>query len=634
MEPLPSAAESPRGESTLDTTLERSSPKTAGSGEPRTIREFLAASVRKFDSKPAVRGRVGGEYRTLSYVELGQSAETFAAGLVRLGLRPGEKVALVAPNGIEWVVGWLGVAMAGGVNVPIYGELGVHEIANIVRQADSRWAIVGAQYARKIDPRQLERVIVAGTGGEDDEATGVALARFGAKGISFAAIGSELTPEDRPRVAVDSLPSDLASIVYTSGTTGDPKGVMLSHRNLTSNAMGAAKVVSVNSRDRLLLVLPLHHPFPFTAGMLAPLHLGAEIVLESDLRRIRERMGEVRPTLFFGVPALYGTMYRAILGKLESDGKLETFRKGERIVGAIKRRTGVNVGRLVFRELHERLGGRIRFFASGGAAIPPDLIRKFALLGIPIIQGWGLTEASPVVAGQALSMRKFLFTDFYERVAGTVGYALPGLDVACIDVPDKNTYVQIHGEGELLIRGPNVMQGYYKNEAATREVMLGEWLRTGDIGRVTKDGLIYLTGRAKSVIVLDSGEKVYPDELEERFEEGGVVHDVCVFGHRVGRLLGERKMQVSAVVYPDPAVVRSRSREVGERLTSGLIQGWVQEEVDRAQSGIAPFKRIGEVILTDQPLPRTDLHKVKRGQVRDHYPFDLEKLLAPAEELG
>jgi long-chain acyl-CoA synthetase len=177
------------------------------------------------------------------------------------------------------------------------------------------------------------------------------------------------------------------------------------------------------------------------------------------------------------------------------------------------------------------------------------------------------------------------------------------------------------------------MQGYFKNEAATREIMLGEWLRTGDIGRVTKEGLIYLTGRAKSVIVLDSGEKVYPDELEERFEEGGVVHDVCVIGRRTGRLLGERKVQVCAVVYPDPTVVRSRSRELGERLTPDLVQSWVQEEVERAQSGIAPFKRIGEVILTDQPLPRTDLHKVKRGSVKEHYSFDVDRLLTPADTL-
>lgn len=606
---------------------------TPGSGDPRTIREFLAESVRRFGSKAAVRSRVGGEYRALTYSEVSHMAESFAAGLARLGLRPGEKVAIVAPNGIEWVVGWLGVALAGGINVPIYGELGVHEIANIVRQSDSHWAIVGSQFARKVDPRSLERVIVAGPGGDEDEAAGAALARLGAKGTAFAAVLADITPEDRQRLAADALPSDLASIVYTSGTTGDPKGVMLSNLNLTANAIAASKVVSVGSSDRLLIVLPLHHSFPFTAGLLAPLHIGAEVVFDSDLRRIRERMAEVKPTIFFGVPALYATMYRTVLSKLESDGKLETFRKGERIVGTIKRRTGINVGRLVFRELHERLGGRIRFFASGGAALPPDLSRKFGMLGIPVIQGWGLTEASPVVAGQSLSMRRFLFTDFYERVAGTVGFALPGLDIACIDVPDKNTYVQIHGEGELLIRGQSVMQGYYKNESASRDTMLGEWLRTGDIGRVTKEGLIYLTGRAKSVIVLDSGEKVYPDEVEERFEEGGVVHDVCVIGHRTGHLLGERKTQVAAVVYPDPAVVRSRSREVGERLTPEMIQAWVQEEVERAQAGIAPFKRIGEVILTDQPLPRTDLHKVKRGQIREHYSFDLDRLLAPPAEV-
>lgn len=602
----------------------------AGHGELRTLRDFLSETVRKHGRLPAVRARIGGAYKGLTYAELGQAVDSFAAGLIRLGVHPGDKVALAAENGLEWAIGWLGVALAGGVNVPIYGELSAHEIANVVRQSDSRYAIVGAQYVHKFDARPLERLIVAGhldRSGEDP------LGRLGARGVGFGEVGAGITNVDlRELAAVDLRPGDLASIIYTSGTTGDPKGVMLSHRNLVSNAMAVPRVVNVTTSDRLLQVLPLHHPFPFTAGLLAPLHVGLEIVFETDLRRIRERMSEVRPTIFFGVPALYGAMYRAILARLESEGKMETFRKGERISAAIKRRTGVNVGRLVFRELHQKLGGRIRFLAVGGAAMPPELTRKFALLGLPVLQGWGLSEASPVVAAQSLSAARFLFTDFYERMAGTVGRPLPGVEVALVDVPDKHIYVQVHGEGEFLVRGPNVMHGYYKNEAATREAMLDDWLRTGDVGRIDRHGYVYLTGRAKSVIVLDSGEKVYPDELEERFEASPLARDICVVGRRSGRLLGERKMQVCAVVHPDPTTLRDHARDVGERLTPELVRRWVQQEVDRVQADLAPYKRIAEVILTDTPLPRTDLRKVRRGNIREHYSFDLDKLLSGDEE--
>ncbi len=608
-------------------------PMGIGSGEPRNLREFLAATVRKHGRLPALRARVGSAYKSLTYDELGQAAESFGAGLIGLGLRPGDRVALVAANSIEWVVGWLGVALAGGVNVPIYGELSAHEINNIARQSDSRYAIVGAEYVSKVDSRPLERVIVAGRADRNGETVATIASRLGSKGVTFAEVAAAATHEDRRQfAAVDLRPGDLASIIYTSGTTGDPKGVMLSHRNLTSNAIATPRVVSVTSADRLLLVLPLHHSFPFTAGLLAPLHVGIEIVFETDLRRIRERMAEIRPTIFFGVPALYGTMHRSILAKLESEGKLEVFRKGERISAEIKRRTGVNVGKLIFRELHEKLGGRINFFAVGGAAMPPDLIRKFALLGIPVLQGWGLSEASPVVAGQSLSRRRFLFTNFYERMAGSVGRPLPGVELALIDVPDKHIYVQIHGEGEFLLRGPNVMHGYYKNEASTREAMLDDWLRTGDVGRIDRNGYIYLTGRAKSVIVLDSGEKVYPDELEERFEESALARDICIIGRRSGRLLGERKVQVCAVVHPDPIALRERARDSGERLTADLVRRWVQQEVERIQANVAPYKRVAEVILTDTALPRTDLRKVRRGSIKEHYSFDLDKLLSADED--
>jgi long-chain acyl-CoA synthetase len=601
--------------------------ETAPSG-PRTIRELLAETRGRHGPRPALRDRVAGEWRFLSHAELADAAADFGAGLLRLGLQPGDKIAVVAANGIEWCVAWLGAALVGGVSVPVSGELAANEINSIAKQSESRFAVVGAAFAAKLDARPREKVIVVEHGAKHGEDPAAIVARFGAKGLPFSAVSTGIGDDERASFAASSPhPSDLVAIIYTSGTTGDPKGVMLSQRNVVSNAIASMRVVGAGPSDRVLLVLPMHHALPFTAGLLTPLVAGAEVVFESDLRRIRDRMAEVQPTVFLGVPALYAQLYRAVANRMEAEGRLDTFRKAERISLDIKRRTGVNVGGLLFRQLHEKFGGKMRLMVGGGAAMPADLMRKYYTLGLAIMQGWGLTEASPSVAGQVLRPARFLFTDYFERTAGTVGPALPDVDVAAIDVPEKNIYVQLSGEGEVLVRGPNVMHGYFKNEAATREVMLGDWLRTGDLGRIDRDGNIFLTGRAKSVIVLDSGEKVYPDEIEERFESQPLTRDVCILGRRPNRLLGDRKTQVVAVVYPDSLVLRERARESRERLTPDLVRRWVQQEVDVVQTNLAPFKRISEIILTDAPLPRTDLKKVRRGQIKDHYSFDLDKLL-------
>jgi long-chain acyl-CoA synthetase len=318
---------------------------------------------------------------------------------------------------------------------------------------------------------------------------------------------------------------------------------------------------------------------------------------------------------------------------METEGRIETFRKAERVSRDVKRRTGVNIGGLLFRQLHQNFGGKLRLMVGGGASMPAELMHRYYALGLPLMQGWGLTEASPSVAGQVLRAPRFLFTNYFERTAGSVGPCLPNLQVATIDVPDKNIYVQLNGEGEILTRGPSVMRGYYKNESATRDAMIGDWLRTGDLGRIDRDGNIYLTGRVKSVIVLDSGEKVYPDELEERFEGQELSRDVCIIGHRSNRILGDRKTQVVAIIHPDPAELRERARESRERLTPDLVRRWVQQEVDTVQMNLAPFKRIGEVVLSDTPLPRTDLKKIRRGQIKDHQTFDLDKLLESDENI-
>jgi long-chain acyl-CoA synthetase len=401
---------------------------------------------------------------------------------------------------------------------------------------------------------------------------------------------------------------------------------MLTHRNFMANLAQVRRAIPFGERDRLVIVLPLHHAFPFTVTMAVAPAVGGEVTFENDLRRIRDRMAEVKPTLFLGVPALFEVMYRNILSGIEAQGKKETFEKALRLVEGIKHRTGVNLGRIAFRELHKKLGGSLRFMVSGGAALNPQTARDFANLGVCIIQGWGLSEAAPVLSAQRWQPRKFYTTNYYEERFGSIGQALPGVELALIDVPEKELYVHLHGEGEIIARGANITPGYWRSEEATAEIKLGEWLRTGDIGRIDDEGNVWITGRSKFVIVLESGEKIYPDEVEEKLELSPVVQDIVVLGRKL-----RGKTTVIAVVYPDRDAVLERLD--GAPVTEDAVRAIVEQGIREQESDVASFKRVTDVILTDEPLPRTPIRKVMRGHIRETYDFDASRWARSWEEL-
>ena len=394
---------------------------------------------------------------------------------------------------------------------------------------------------------------------------------------------------------------------------------MLTHKNLMSNVESLRRTVHLDEKDRFMLVLPMHHAFPFIVFMVT-CAIGAELTFENDLLRVRDRMAETKPTIFLGVPALYDQMYRAIVRRAESEGRLATFERGLRYVEIVKRRTGVNLGRLVFRPVHQQLGGRLRFALCGGAALDPEVGRNFLRLGLPLIQGWGLTETSPVVAAQRWNPNKFRYTNYYEDQLGSVGRPVDGVEVKLIDVPEKEIYVHLHGEGELVVRGPNVFAGYWQGPEETKAAKVGEWIRTGDLGRIDAEGNVWITGRSKYVIVLESGEKVVPDELEERFSRSDLLEDVCVVPRH-----NRNRTQVGVVIYPSLESVRARLQEHGEEMTEASVRKAVQDELDAFARELAPYKRVSELILTDAPLPKTALQKIARGQVGDSYSFDLKR---------
>jgi long-chain acyl-CoA synthetase len=590
-----------------------------GDGYPMTFPELLEQSRRKWGSKAAFQQKVRRDWVRFSHADVHARSYELAAGLSALGVCQGDRVALVMENGVDWVCAYYAIALNGAVAVPVYYDLKPGEIAGMLTHAEPSVAIVSAKVLPKIEPLapRLRAIVVAGDVASKSAVPHGLLRKSHPELLSLEELAGRATAESRAAVTtVKVFPDDLASIVFTSGTSGGSKGVMLTHRNFLANTRSCLQSMAFGERDRIVMVLPLHHAFPFIVTVALCPAAGGEVTFENDLRRIRDRMAEVKPTIFLGVPALFELMYRNVMARIEAEGRLETFEKGLRIVEATKQRTGVNIGRIVFRELHKRLGGSLRFMVSGGAALNPEVARNFALLGVPVLQGWGLTESSPVLAVQRWNPRRFYMSNYYEERVGTVGQALKGVEVALIDVPEKELYVHLHGEGELIARGENITPGYWRSEDATGEAKLNEWLRTGDIGRIDEEGNVWITGRSKFVIVLDSGEKVHPDELEEKLARSPVIEDIVVTGKKL-----RGKTQVAAVVYPNRDAVLE---QLGDAATPDAVRGLVKEEIDRNEADVAAHKRTTDLVLTDTPLPKTALRKVMRGQLAESHTFELD----------
>ncbi len=591
-------------------------------GEPTTFSELLEFCRKAWGDKIAFQEKHRREWRRHSHNDMYRRSYELASGFAALGIEPGDRVAMIVENGYDWICAYYGIVLAGGVGVPIYYDLKASEIAEMVRHADPKLAVVSGKALPKIESAisGLKTLIVVGEDKRARDAAPSGLSRTEQPvTMTLDDVIARGTAESRARVIAHVVrPDDLASIVFTSGTSGGQKGVMLTHRNFMANLAQIRRSIPFGERDRLVIVLPLHHAFPFTVTVAVAPAVGGEVTFENDLRRIRDRMAEVKPTLFLGVPALFEVMYRNILVSIEAQGKLENFQKGLRIVEATKQRTGINIGRIVFRELHKRLGGSLRFMVSGGAALNPQVTRDFAALGVCIIQGWGLSEAAPVLSAMRWNPRKFYMSNYYEERVGSIGQAIEGVEVGLIDVPEKELYVHLHGEGELVAKGDNVTPGYWRSVEESEEIKVGEWLRTGDIGRIDDDGTIWITGRSKFVIVLDSGEKVHPDEVEEKLELSPVVQDIVVQGRKL-----RGKTQIVAVVYPNRDGILA---ELGDTpLTADAVREIVADGIREQERDVASFKRILEFMLTDEPLPRTPIRKIMRGHIRDSYGFDLER---------
>ena len=546
-----------------------------------TIVTLIEDSCRKFCDRTAFLQKRGGGWRETSYGTLRATSGRVAAGLAVSGFQPGEHAALLAASSPQWVMAYLGILKAGGVVVPIDKELKEIEVRHILAHSEARALFVDDDHLDMVlgmanGMPQLRLIVM--TDGPHDGSKG----RAGASRCTMLPL-SELL-EDGVFSPFSHQPHDTALILYTSGTTGRSKGAMLSHANIVSNIRGAAVHFGVDQSVHTLSFLPINHVFEQVCGILLPLSLGGKVSFCESLKKLGENLAEVKPTFLVGVPAVY----RMILG---------------RIMKSIEEKT---VSRLLYTFPFTRplIVSRVRsklgtgtVFISGGAPLDPAIAFGFAKFGVMLLQGYGITETSPVIA-----------TESPDGVrSGTVGRVLAGIEVR-IDAPGSDM------AGEILVRGPNVMQGYFKDPHATAEAIVDGWYRTGDLGRLDGDGFLSICGRVKSMIVTPNGKNVYPEEVENEILKSQYVAEVVVYAHRSDAVAEE----IRAVVCPNREALAEYAAHQGKASLSGAeVESLLRGEVTRACEKLAAYKRVRKVTIRDEELPKTTTRKIKRFEVEE-----------------
>ncbi len=525
-----------------------------------------------------------GTWKSVTYAEYRSRVKSLASYLAEIGVEKGDRVAIVAENRPEWCIAYFSISLAGGVAIPIDVQLGIDEIGNLLSDSEAK-----AVFCSEKTAEQVRRAAhMAGGGGTPGPwIIDVDAPDFGEKTAFPAA-------ERYPEISED----DLASIIYTSGTTGKPKGVMLTHRNFCSDAEAVISAGIISPDDCVIGILPLHHTYPFMGNCLIPAFLGIPVAFPPSLKGpdIMETMRRNEVTILVSVPQLLESIRNGIFSRMgRLPGPLPVVvRRVIALCGFLRRTTSINLGRIVFGSVHKALGPRFRFAACGGAKLDPEIMEDLEALGLTVLEGYGLTETSPIVS----------FNPIGKRKPGSVGRPLPTAEIRIVR-PGEGAECAFMEEGEIVIRGPMVMKGYYKNPEATEAVLKEGWFHSGDIGFIDREGYLFITGRLKEVIVLSSGKKVYPDEVEKAYRSIPFIKEMCVMGR-------EEKGTVEsleALIVPDvERARRSGVSNIGEALR------W---EISAVSSRLPSYMRIRGFSLHPGPLPRTPLGKVRRFMVKE-----------------
>jgi long-chain acyl-CoA synthetase len=546
-----------------------------------TIRTLLERAVAKRPSRVALRYRRHGVWLSRTYAELSDGVRQMAEAFGRLGLKPGEeRVALILENGPEWLEAYLALTGAGVQVVPLDPKLRAEEVAYVLGNSGAVLVLTDALHHGLLEAvlpglPAARAVVTVDAAAEPLPPLAGRVCR-GYEALRAEVAAGPFSWYDAHRAA----PQDVASVIYTSGTTGRPKGAMLTHNNFCSDVAGALDAIGageVTSADDFLVVLPLFHSFSFTANLVLPLYCGCGMFFVESLRTVGDDLKALRPTVLMAVPLLAEKLLCKIDDRL----------RGSRLARLLLR---AGLGRLVGRRVRKSLGGRLRFLVVGGAPCPVHVLKGFSRLNVTIIEGYGLTECSPVVSINSLRAPR----------VGTIGKKISNIEIRIAEADAQ-------GVGELQVRGPVVMKGYLQNFEATREAFDGEWLRTGDLASVDAGGFITIRGRKKALIVNREGKNIYPEEVENVIACDPLVADVVVVGYTIGGVPGER---VGAIIAPCLDALRLANG--GEEPAWGEVEHRIRDAAHRQCERLAEYKHPRKIVVQREPLERTSIQKVRR----------------------
>jgi long-chain acyl-CoA synthetase len=553
--------------------------------EVRDLKTLIDESAQLYGSREAflVKDTPGGRYRAIKYQQFKADIDALGTGLMALGLC-GKKIAVIGENRYEWVVSYLATVNGNSVIVPLDRELPVGELRHLLEKSGVSAVIYSGKVEIAIEEaaRDLSSLdYTISMDADTDRGQNLSLKLLMAK-------GRKLLSEEK-RFFVDAVidPDKLAIILFTSGTTGLAKGVMLTHRNICANLMGVSQFIKLGGEDTTLSILPIHHTYEFTGDIMTSIYQGACVAFCEGLKYIVKNMAEARATILVGVPLIFESMHKKVWRKAESTGKAEKLRQAVNISKTLNM-LNIKAARKLFKSVHEALGGNARMFIVGAAATDPGVIEDFNAMGITMFQGYGMTECAPLI-----SVNK----DRYYKAA-SVGLPIPGTQVKIVD-QDEN------GIGEILCKSDSVMMGYYENPEETAKVLKDGWLYTGDYGYFDKDGFLYISGRKKNVIVTKNGKNIFPEEVEFYLNKSDYISEVVVWGLDEAET-GETI--VCAEIVPDFEFIE---QELGN-LSDEAVRDLIGKAVDAANEKMSVYKRVKRFELRRTEFEKTTTKKIKR----------------------
>jgi long-chain acyl-CoA synthetase len=559
----------------------------------KDLKDMLDSSVDLYGEKAAFLSKPKNQtdYVPITYKQYKKDVDAFGTALISLGLKGG-KIALIGENRYEWSISYLAVVNGTGIIVPLDKELPTNEIDLLIDRSKADAIIYSGNVKEKIELlNKKDSSLKYFISMDADQDNGNIL--------SFDLLlkkGHELLKEGNREFIDASIDENAMNmLLFTSGTTDTSKAVMLSHKNIVENLMNMCSMLYIDEKDTFLSILPIHHTYECTCGFLCQLYRGCTIAYCEGLRHITKNLKESKCTIMLGVPLVFESMYRHIMGQaIKSKGEKKV--KFALNLSNFLRKIKIDIRRKIFSQIHDALGGHIRMFISGAAGIDPQIAKGFRELGIKLVQGYGLTECAPIVALN----RDICYKD------EAAGLPLPNLEVA-IDDPDED------GIGEIKCKGSSIMLGYYEDPEATAEVMKDGWFYTGDSGFIDKDGFVHITGRKKNVIITGNGKNVFPEELETLLNRSPYIKESLVFGK--GQTDGETV--ICAKIVPDKEKI---DEDINNNTAPGAtVHEIIDKEIKRINKSVVSYKYVKEFSLQEEEFVKTTTKKIKRHEeLADH----------------